>query len=391
MPDDSGVSAHVNPESPQPPSGADPQPEHSGRKGGGLFLGVMLVVVGVLFLIPQVVPGFAAPWWALWPLIIVAAGAVQAFTPGEGGWGIDRVLDGLGTVVLGVVLLGNTTGMIAWSVWWALLMLWPALVIALGLTILAKGLGQSWLRIAATLVVWVALAYAVAISWTGPGAALPQPWTSSSGQAFSFAEPNRGIEEANLRLTGGAGDIRIGSGSQLVTVDGSSPFGAPTFSARKSGDTADVSIGFNEVRSGAVIVPGMTAARIDTRLSDTALWNIVLETGASSVDADLSDVQVRSVDVRTGASAVVIKAGDVPADVDSSTIVVKAGASSVRILIPRDAEARFVAQTGLVATDVRGRFERNGNVWETPGYSSADGTWDIRAEAGVGSVSVETY
>ena len=386
---------------PQPQSGVqsqpteatpEPEPAPTSDKGGGVFFGVMLVVLGAVFLVSQFLPGFTAPWWALWPLIIIVAGVVQVFTPGSSGWGVERVFEGLGTMILGLVLLGNTTGYISWSVWWTVVTLWPALVIALGLTILAKGLGQSWLRILATLVVWITLAYAVSVSWMGSGVTLPSgSWAISGGQEFTFAEPGRGIEQASLRMTGGAGDIRIGSGNQLVTVEGASSFGSPTFATKKNGDSAEVRIGFNESGQGTVFVPGMVGVRINTMLSDTALWDISLETGASSLDADLSDVRVRDLAVKTGASAVAIKVGDVPSGERESTLVVKAGVSSVRILLPRDAEARVEAQTGLVANDVGGRFVRRGDTWETPGYSSASKTWDIRTEAGVGSVSIDTY
>ena len=387
MTDENGT---VSPQEEPKPSGTAPVP--AGARSGGVFLGVMLVVLGAAILVSQFVPGIAAPWWALWPLIIIVAGVVQVFTPGSSGWGVDRVFEGLGTVIFGLILLGNTIGYIAWSVWWVVITLWPALVIALGLTILAKGLGLGWLRIIATLVVWITLAYAVALSWTGSGAVvLGRPWISSAAPAFSYSEPGRGITDASLRLTGGAGDIRLGSGNQLVTVSGASPFGPPSFSAKKNGSSAVVSVGFNESTKNVAVVPGMVGARIDTKLSDTALWDLALETGASSLDADLSDVRVRDIEVKTGVSAVTIKLGDVPSTEHESTMVVKSGVSSVRILLPRDAEARVEGQNGLVATDFGGRFVRIEGTWQTPGYSSASKSWDIRTEAGVGSVTVDTY
>jgi hypothetical protein len=362
------------------------------ESGGGVFLGVMLVVLGAAFLVLQFFPAFNAPWWALWPLIIIVAGVVQVFTPGSSGWGVDRVFEGLGTVIFGLILLGNTTGYIPWSVWWTVVTLWPALVIALGLTVLSKGLGRSWLRIVATLVIWLTLAYAVAVSLTGSSTMLPGgSWVGPGGQSFSFSEPGVGVKKASLLLKGGAGEIKIDSGNQLVTVDGQSIYGSPAFATGRDGDSAWVRVGFSEPGHATVMMPGMTGASINTKLSDKALWDIALETGASSVDADLSDIRVRDVQVKTGASAVAVRLGDVPTGERVSTLAVKAGVSSVRILLPRDAEARIAAQTGLVANDVGGRFERRGETWQTPGYSSAGKTWDIRTEAGVGSVSIDTY
>ena len=120
---------------PKPPT---PDPGSSSRRNG-VFLGVVLVVVGAVVLVSRFVPGLDAPWWALWPLLIVIGGVVQVFTPGDSGWGVERVFDGIGTIIFGLILLGNTTGYIAWSVWWIVLTLWPVLIIALGLTILAQG------------------------------------------------------------------------------------------------------------------------------------------------------------------------------------------------------------------------------------------------------------
>ena len=41
---------------------------------------------------------------------------MQLVTPSaEHGWGIERLSEGVGTVILGVILLGNTTGYIGWE------------------------------------------------------------------------------------------------------------------------------------------------------------------------------------------------------------------------------------------------------------------------------------
>jgi hypothetical protein len=354
---------------------------------------VLLIVLGTAFLVTQFMPGVSVAWWALWPLIIVVAGVVQLFTPGSDGWGIDRVFEGLGTIVFGLILLGNTTGYISWSVWWVFITLWPALVIALGLAILGKGLGQAWLRILATLVVWLTLAYAVSASWTGASVA-PRPvgvWMRTGGAAFSYSEPVGNAKNATLNLRGGAGEIVVTEGGELVTVRGTSPFGTPSFATKRSGDSAVVDVGLGNPDRGVVVMPGMVGSRMDVRLSGDVLWDALLETGATTLDADLSHVRVRDLEIKTGASSVVVKLGEVPSGTDTSSVLVKAGVSSVTILLPRDAAARVDAKNGLAATDVRGGLQRVGGSWETPGYSSASKAWNIQTEAGIGSVTVDTY
>lgn len=144
---------------------ATPQPERTRGSGRGVGLGVVLVVLGAAVLAAQFFPGVS--WGQLWPLIIVAVGVGQALVPGWGDErGVMRVLDGVGTVLIGMVFLGNTLGYVAWSVWFVLLTLWPVLLIAAGISIIGKGVGQQWLRALAPLVIWAALAVAVASSLT---------------------------------------------------------------------------------------------------------------------------------------------------------------------------------------------------------------------------------
>ena len=200
------------------------------------------------------------------------------------------------------------------------------------------------------------------------------------------------MTKANLELTGGAGDIRIDSGNRLVTAKGESPFGPPTFSAKVRGRSADVEIGFNEAAKGTVV--GARHGRRTYRrppLRQRAVGCGARDGGVVVGRRPLGRACAATSSVQTGASAVTIRLGDVPSGERESTLVVKAGVSSVRILLPQDAEARVETQNGLVASDIGGRFERRDGSWETPGYSSASKSWDIRTEAGVGSVSVETY
>lgn len=149
------------PSVPAAPAGDD-RPRKTGR---GVGLGIVLIALGAAMLWAQFLPG--VEWMQLWPLIIVAVGLGQMVTPGWGDErGIMRVMDGFGTVLIGLVFLGNTLGYIAWSVWFVLLTLWPVLLIAAGISIIGKGIGQQWLRALAPLVIWAALALAVASSLT---------------------------------------------------------------------------------------------------------------------------------------------------------------------------------------------------------------------------------
>jgi|GEM_PF-134542 len=389
-------TARASEPTPQPPvtpstPWVPPVPEVKRGRRGGIGVGFFLIVLGVAFLAAQFIPGIA--WWNLWPLVIVVAGIVQCFTPGAEGWNVYRFFDGLGTIAVGVVLLGNMTGYIAWNFWWILLTLWPVLLIAAGFGILGKGTHQEWLRVIGSIAVLLAFAYAGVVSYTGASGMLPRPaWVvGTGGTPYSFTEPGGNVAEAKLDLKGGAGDIVIAEGTQLAEVSGQSPFSAPEVSVVRSGNTADVTVSLGDTQQPVIVAPGISGARMDVKLSDVSLWDIALQTGASSVNADLSRVRVKDLQLKTGVSSAVVKLGDVPDGVQAASVTVKAGVSSVRILLPDGAEARVETNNGLSSVRVGGRFEKSGNQWETPGYSSASKVYDISIKSGIGSVSVDTY
>ena len=377
------------PAPPAPPAPPSPSGRHRHRNGVGL--GLLLVAIGVIFLVTQFVPGLA--WWNLWPLLIVAGGFIQMVTPDHHeAWNISRVFDGIGSVLIGLVLLGNTTGYISWGVWWVLLTLWPVLLIAIGLSILGRGMDQTWLRLLAPVALWFALGYAVSVSLTGVGGLAPiSTSVVTAGHAFAFSEPLSGATQAKLDFKGGAGDITLRSGGGLIRATGRSPYGVPRFSVSRGSDTADVMMSLGGA-NGSMAADGFGAGRVDLALSDSALWDLSLDTGASNLDAALSAVKVRRLDVTTGVGSTTLKLGPVADDPAASFVRVKAGVSSVTILIPQGAEAVVDTHSGLTGTSMSSEFVRQPDgTWQTAGYSANGKAWHISTESGISSVSIKTY
>ncbi len=147
---------------PVPPAPEPPPPDGQGRRSG-VTAGIVLILVGAALLLAQFVPGVSL--WQLWPLFVIVPGIVQCFVPGKDGWSVQQFFDGLVTVTIGLILLANTTGYLAWGVWWEIVQLWPVLLISAGLGILGRATHQGWLRVVGTLVVLAAFAYAVSISY----------------------------------------------------------------------------------------------------------------------------------------------------------------------------------------------------------------------------------
>jgi hypothetical protein len=341
----------------------------------------------------QLLPGLA--WWSLWPLIIVVAGLIQAFTPGRSGWSVERLFDGFVTVTIGLVILGITTGFVGFSVVWQILALWPVLLIALGLDLLGKATHSSWVRALGSLAVIGALGYAVALNVSGAEAFT---WTDSSNQSASetqISEPVGIVREADLTLKAGVAEVTLTDGSRLVRATGVSPWGKPDFSVERSGHNASVNLSLGDA-DGVVVWPGNSKASIEAELARSVLWDMLVEVGVTSLDADLSQIQVRSLEVKPGVSDCSVKLGHVPRGVDVGEIVIKSGVASVKVLVPEGAEARIESESGLTGHSIGGDFESQGSgTWETAGYGEARakgaGVWLINVQSGVGSINIDTY
>jgi len=371
---------------PPPPGGG------RGRGGGGVTAGVILILIGAALLVARFAPGYSI--WQLWPLFVIVPGVVQCFTPGHEGWSVHRFFDGLVTVSIGLLFLGNTTGYISWGVWWELLQLWPVLLISVGLGILGKAVDQSWLRVLGTLVVLAAFGVAAASSLSQSPVRLFSP--AAGGQAFSYEEPLTGTTGATLTMKSGVGEIDIDSvRGRRVEIEGSSPYGEPRFEVSSSGGTSDVDFSLTG-EGGVSAFPGTPATLVRARLSEQVPWEIAIDSGVSTLDADLSDLDVSRFQLKTGVSSNTVRLGDAPDGVDEGTVTIEAGVSSVRVLVPSDAEVRVESASGLTGVDIPDLLERSdGRTWQTPGFDEArqsgDPVWVISAKSGIGSFSVDTY
>ena len=381
------------PPPPSPPgavsAGEGPDYRRHRDGGGALWIGLVLVVFGIAVLVGQALPGVS--FWMLWPLIIVAAGVIQAVTPGREGWNVNRLFDGLVSIAFGLVLLGNTTGVIGWEVWWRFIWLWPILLIAAGIGIIARAVGQRWIGIIGSVLVILALGFAAATTYSGYNASFSL--SSTGNQRLSYSAPVLDTTTADLQIDAAAGQVNVSGGDDLVKVDASSPWGKPSATVDRTGQNAEVKVSMSQ-GNNAVVYPSAANARMDLEISRNTVWNVVMNSGAVSLDADFADVPISSLELKTGVSDSKVKFGS-PDLVETSTgaraIRVKSGVASVTLQFPADAPVRVRFSTGLSGNNVPGAYTKVGDVWESPGFSDTTAFWDVTVESGVGSSKIETY
>lgn len=387
-----GEPVPEQPPVPEPvtPAAAPAAPAEGGhRRPKGLTGGIVLILIGLVLLAAQFVPGVGL--WNLWPLIIVIAGVVQAVTPGPKGWNVERFFDGLVTVAIGLVFLAITFGYVGWSVWWRLLTLWPVLLISLGFSLIGRALHASWLKALGSIVVIAAIVFAAVSSPTSSPV-----FAREGGEAFELSAPlPSGADEASLEFNAGAGVVTIGDGSELFSAKGVTPFGTPALAVDESGDPVEVA--FNQSDNDSVVTyPGAPSARVDAELARSVGWDVTLNTGVTDLTADFSNVDLSALELRTGVSDSKITLGDVAQGVDEGEVVVRGGVASVLIWVPQDMEVRVESQTGLSTVNVDPLIESTGSGnYETAGYEAAkaagEPVWNISVQGGLGSIRIDTY
>ena len=303
---------------------------------------------------------------------------------------LKRIIEGLTLVGFGLIFLGIATGTLAWSVWLNLLSLWPILLIAIGIDIAGKGLDQPWLRVVSSLLVLGGLVFGVV---TSPTRDITRGWGFWGGESVEFehAEPaDPRIEAGEARVSGAAGRLRVVAGDDLVSASGSTPFGDPIFDVSREGRSVEAEISMGQ--DGAAVWGGRGESYMDVELSEDVLWDLRIETGASSVDADLRDLALSALTLEAGVSDVTAILGDVPAGVTEVPVNVEVGIASTRLRIPADSDVRIVTKTGLANISVpEGMREVSDDVYESPGFARASNRYLITVDSGIADVRIEWY
>jgi hypothetical protein len=329
----------------------------------------------------------------LWPLLIVFGGLMQ-MSSRRGEVLVKRIAEGLGTVAVGLLLLGNTFGYAPWAVWLTLLSLWPLLIVALGIELVGRGLHMNWLRALSNIVLILGLAYGVFVLQPVSGRTIfPLVGISRSGTAFSDTRPH------DARVTAASADIKVGatrltltSGDALAAISGTAPSGeAPILSDSVSGTAATVSVTDPADRS---LFIGSEDRNLDVTLDSGVKWSEVrLDVGAVTAEADLSRLAVTNVVMNVGASDARLKIGALAGDVN---VDISGGATSVTLLVPANAACTVDAKSGLSDVRVPASFRQTGGIAGIGDSSfAADGsggpTIAISLTSGVSDLRIETY
>ncbi|WP_033564088.1 LiaF transmembrane domain-containing protein [Sphingobacterium sp. SYP-B4668] len=125
------------------------------------------------------------------------------------------------------------------------------------------------------------------------------------------------------------------------------------------------------------------------KLNKEVVWDLNFDIGASEVNFDLSPFKVRHINFDTGVSSVKLKLG---MPVSHSQVNIDAGASSLEILVPKNAACRIVSDGGLSTISMDAGFlNKTDGIRETANYPNAAEKFDFAIDGGVTSIKIKQY
>jgi hypothetical protein len=277
----------------------------------------------------------------------------------------------------GVLLLLANLGWFHLGSLWTLLNLWPVALIAVGVDVITAGR----YRVA---VVVVALIVAALWGSSGPrGVGLG----GASGRV-DVAHPLDGARAAEVVLRLGVGDVTIdAAAARGALVSGTILAGRnETITQRpsRSGTTARIEI--SSEQTGPTSMTGGDTRRWNLSLTRDVPLDLRLNSGVGRTTLDLRDATLSRLAYAGGVGETIVNlpgSGGYRGEFDLGV-----GATTVRV--PQSVEARVTVRTGLGRASVEG-FDRDGDVYTTPGYASAaaNARIDLVVQGGVGAVTVQ--
>ncbi|ADI14908.1 LiaF domain-containing protein [Truepera radiovictrix] len=274
---------------------------------------------------------------------------------------------------LGLLLFLNGVGWLRVD-GWALLNLWPLALIAAGVDLL---LGGRY-RLA---VVLGALALGAVLA-SGGGAA----WLGRAATLERVAQPLGGARSAEVHLQTGVSALHLDTAAEPgLLVSGTLPLGPNERVTQRFAERGGVAVFTlqSAAQRGLSVRGGGQPWRLS--LNPSVPVRLSLDTGVGRAVLELREAQLSGLEVSTGVGETVLtlpRRGRYEAALDTGV-----GAATVRI--PEGVAVRLEVSRGIGAVSVRGDFVRDGDLYRSPDYDTAEHRVDLRVRGGVGAITVE--
>jgi hypothetical protein len=276
-------------------------------------------------------------------------------------------------LVIGFVWLLANVGVITWSVFASLRILWPLIIIVAGINIIFRDRTVkviTWLLLLAVVIVY-------GYFYEGK----PDRFGDTAGEITTI-EMEDEISRAVLDIGLGAINMGISPGAvNLIEAD----IGIPGVIQNYKSEGNKAFIKFS--KHNYVIFKNYKSSKAVFSLNKDVIWDLDIKTGAVKADMDLTDLKVEKVEIKGGAGDIDLKLGGRHRE---TNVVIKGAAMDVTIEVPRNAGVK-IDRSGLAfSIDTENGWEKSGMRMQTHGYDEADVKINIDVTLVAGKLKVRT-
>ena len=330
----------------------------------------------------------------------------------------NKIIKGLTLVLIGIIFLANTFGILEWSVWSNIFKLWPLLLVSLGLSLILRGKGLSFLGplIILLAIILGAGAIYMGINFEGkivsevktlsreivieiqkaPEVELvPEVETPSETETAPEVESAQEvevtpeieeyppIEKATIELKFNSGKLILKEFTPLL-YEFISQYQYKEFEPFEK---------FSRTEKEANIIiyhSPVTEKRISSniknnwelKLNNQIIYNLSIATGAINMDSDLSGFKVEKLYIESGVSNI-----NLVVPKYNSKIIINTGVSNIDIAIPKEVGAMLNIDSGIAIKNLDDFIKRN-DTYISNNYDNSEFKTEIEIDCGVSRINI---
>jgi hypothetical protein len=336
------------------------------------ILPIVLIAVGVVFLLSNlgfVKDNFWNTMWRIWPLIFIIIGLDSLFRRNEIAGPVFMI--GLGTIIL-----LSSVGLVGWRVWDILWRLWPILLVAIGLEIIA-GRRYLWVSI---LIVGLMVTALVGVLWVFGRS----QFRAESLKISTISHPLGEIDDANISISPVVGDLTIdvlNGTNGLITGRLGGEGGQGVYTDYYVTDNAGVfSIGSQSFMN----FPGTQFWDWDFYLTNQIPLELNLSMGVGNMNADLSNLILQSVVINQAIGEVNLTL----TDRDDYRAELSQAIGSIIVELPEDSGVRIKINRAISALRLPSNVEQKGDHYYSQNYETSEFKIDLEVNQAIGSIEI---
>ncbi len=275
---------------------------------------------------------------------------------------------------VGIVLLLQNFNLLPWGLWGTLWRFWPALLIIIGLDILASHYNP-----------WLTSALVLAVLGACLGLAIWQHGLSPSPAMSEYSQPLGELRRAEVQMDFAGGSLKLAS----LPPDSANLAEAKCQEGKIKADFEQQDgVGHLHLSNEKKERPPWKGigAELEVNLSPSIPLALQVKSAAVNLNLDISQLKVTELKLNLDAGNCQLK---MPSE-GAIQALIEANAANLEVIIPPEMAARVEAKTNLSLLEIdETRFPREGNYYTSPNFETSRNQLYLKLNCNAGRVRID--